>query len=251
VGDEPGPCDWAPCFGHRFEGQPARPFLFSIQREFIAKFRAGTKRFELRTRRPNVRPNEVHLVYESRGSGLVVAEMKIGWVDSGPPRMLWEEHCDALGVGWDFFDEYFTATDGLPREVGYAVEMVPHWLPAKRELDLPMDMVPPQSWARWTGEPVSASVGDIYVDRVRRIAVIAGRERKVSRIDAGVLAYLVRRPGVVVSRFALLREVWGDTDPNAETRTVDVRMARIRGLFPELEIQTVYRNGYRLKAGGR
>ncbi len=62
-----------------------------------------------------------------------------------------------------------------------------------------------------------------------------------------MLAALARDPGVVLSRDALLEDVWG-TDFPGETRTVDVHVAELRKKLghdgPQLE--TVRGIGYRL-----
>jgi uroporphyrinogen-III synthase len=63
--------------------------------------------------------------------------------------------------------------------------------------------------------------------------------------EGAVLACLARRPGVVVGRSALLREVWGDaTDPHL----VDAAVARLRRRLGPLgtHVVAVPRRGYRL-----
>jgi DNA-binding response OmpR family regulator len=73
----------------------------------------------------------------------------------------------------------------------------------------------------------------------------------------GVLAHLMERPGVVVSREQLLDQVWGWDDPTG-MRTVDVRIAEIRRKLEDIAsdpefIETVPGEGYRflgeVKAG--
>jgi DNA-binding response OmpR family regulator len=60
-----------------------------------------------------------------------------------------------------------------------------------------------------------------------------------------VLAHLMSRANVVVSREQLLDQVWGWDDP-AGMRTVDVRIAEIRRkLDSEHYIETVPGEGYR------
>jgi two-component system alkaline phosphatase synthesis response regulator PhoP len=68
-----------------------------------------------------------------------------------------------------------------------------------------------------------------------------------------LLAYLMRYPGIVLSREALLREVWGYDFP-VDTRTVDVH---VRWLRLKLEtdpsrprwVETVRGYGYRFAGG--
>jgi predicted transcriptional regulator len=150
-----GLCDRPGCGGLRVEPDAERrPFVFSVQAEFVSMFRAGTKRWEYRTRRPAVTPGEYHLIYESRGSSRIVAEAKIGRVVSGTPGEVWARTGDAGGVSEAFFDEYFTwpqgsAKAGQRRVKAHAIEMELVWL--EEPLPLPASMKPPQSWSRWTG----------------------------------------------------------------------------------------------------
>jgi predicted transcriptional regulator len=118
-------------------------------------FLAGTKRWEFRTRRPDVRRGEHHLVYESRGAGMIVAEMRIGRVITGTPDEVWEAVGHAGGVTREFFDRYFSWPDGHPRAgqmrgEACAIEMFPREL--ARPVPLPSTMRAPQSWARWKGQ---------------------------------------------------------------------------------------------------
>ena len=149
-----GPCERPECGGRRARPPVDPPFLFSIQRRFVDMFRSGDKRWEYRTKKPAVSRGEFHLIYESRGCGMVVAEVRIGEVITGTPSMVWAGTHDRGGVAREFFDKYFTwpkghRLAGQPRPVAYAIEMEPHWI--EDPLDLPESMVPPQSWARWKG----------------------------------------------------------------------------------------------------
>ena len=67
-----------------------------------------------------------------------------------------------------------------------------------------------------------------------------------------LLVALARDPGVVLTRDALLEDVWG-TDFPGETRTVDVHVSEVRKkLRPEgPSIETVRGLGYRLVPPGR
>ena len=70
--------------------------------------------------------------------------------------------------------------------------------------------------------------------------VLPDRERQV-------LTALAKRPGVVVSRAAIEREVWGSTD---EDRALDAVLTRLRRhIAPSgLTIATRVRRGYQLEA---
>jgi two-component system response regulator MtrA len=67
-----------------------------------------------------------------------------------------------------------------------------------------------------------------------------------------LLITLLRRPGVVVSRPALLREVWGH-QADVLTRTVDIHIAELRRKLEDdpaspRHLVTVWKTGYRLDA---
>lgn len=72
----------------------------------------------------------------------------------------------------------------------------------------------------------------------------------LSERERGVLEVLVRRPGAVVSKRSLLREVWGTAE--SDEHLAEVTVARLRqrlGPFGS-SIETVVRRGYRLGVDG-
>jgi DNA-binding response OmpR family regulator len=95
----------------------------------------------------------------------------------------------------------------------------------------------------------SLKAGDVTIDLARREAHVNGEQLLLKPKEFDLLTYLVRHPGIVMSRDALLREVWGYDFP-IDTRTVDVH---VRGLRQKLErdpsrpqrIETVRGYGYR------
>jgi DNA-binding response OmpR family regulator len=66
-------------------------------------------------------------------------------------------------------------------------------------------------------------LGDLVVDRARRVATVGGRPLTLRPREFDLLDFLARHPGVVHSRDTLLRRVWG-YDYSFGTRTVDVHM---------------------------
>ena len=89
--------------------------------------------------------------------------------------------------------------------------------------------------------------GALRLERETQRVWLAGREIALSNKAFGVLAHLMGRPDVVVSRQQLLDQVWGWDDPTG-MRTVDVRIAEIRRKLGEGEaefIETVPGEGYR------
>lgn len=160
---------------------PAKPFVFSVRGRYVEMFRAGTKTFELRTRRPAIKAGELHLLYQTAPLARVVAEVRIGEIIDDDPETVWDELAGRGGVSRDEFDLYFShpcsscrgrgidpraprgarAIDygcepcegsgaGEPRTRAVAIEMDPRWL--SQPIPLPSGMVAPQSWARWRGD---------------------------------------------------------------------------------------------------
>ena len=95
------------------------------------------------------------------------------------------------------------------------------------------------------GRPIE--VGSLLVDPRRREAAVADRRLELRAREFDLLAALARDPGVVLTRDALLEDVWG-TDFPGETRTVDVHVAEVRKKLGEdgPAIETVRGVGYRL-----
>jgi DNA-binding response OmpR family regulator len=106
-----------------------------------------------------------------------------------------------------------------------------------------------------TPPPAGASIrgvirsGSLAIDVPARKATVGDRQLDLKPKEFDLLVYLARHPGVVISRNALLREVWGYDYP-VDTRTIDVH---VRGVRQELEadgvgtgmIETVRGYGYR------
>jgi DNA-binding response OmpR family regulator len=89
--------------------------------------------------------------------------------------------------------------------------------------------------------------GPLRLERETQRVWLEGREIALSNKAFGVLAHLMSRPNVIVSREQLLDQVWGWDDPTG-MRTVDVRIAEIRRkLGDELAalIETAPGEGYR------
>ncbi len=93
------------------------------------------------------------------------------------------------------------------------------------------------------------ALGPVTLSRSRREVWVDGREVALTPKEFELLAHLVERPGVVVSRGALLEQVWGFLLPG-ETRTVEVHVGQVRRKLgdPTL-IRTVRGVGYKAVAG--
>ena len=66
----------------------------------------------------------------------------------------------------------------------------------------------------------------ITLDLDRHIAVIAGEEVALSRLEFDLLHYFLQHPGVALSRDQLLDNVWGDA-ASAQYKTVNVTINRL------------------------
>lgn len=102
------------------------------------------------------------------------------------------------------------------------------------------------------GEEVSSHrqvVGPIDIDLATHRVVVGGRRLRISSMQLRLLIYLAQHRGQVVSRAALLRDVWG-YGPDAHTRTIDIHVQRLRGKLGVAAglISTVRGVGYRLAA---
>ena len=105
----------------------------------------------------------------------------------------------------------------------------------------------PSAAAGPTSQVVRA--GDLRLDIPRRQAFVGDREILLKPKEFDLLLYFARHPGVVLSRDALIREVWGYAYP-VDTRTVDVHVRWLRQkieLDPSepVRIETVRGVGYR------
>ena len=109
---------------------------------------------------------------------------------------------------------------------------------------------------RRTAPPVAGArpieVGPLRIDVRRREAAVGERRLELRAREFDLLAALARDPGVVLTRDALLVDVWG-TDFPGETRTIDVHVAELRKKLGDdgPPIETVRGVGYRLVPPGR
>jgi DNA-binding response OmpR family regulator len=106
--------------------------------------------------------------------------------------------------------------------------------------------------------PVHADTGGLIVggaglvlDRHGRDVVVNGRPVELTRTEFDLLTALASRPGIVVRRQELLREVW-ETEDATDTHLVDVHVANVRRKLREHGaarwIRTVRGVGFRFDA---
>jgi DNA-binding response OmpR family regulator len=96
-------------------------------------------------------------------------------------------------------------------------------------------------------------VGDATVDLARLVITWPAGQIDLSAREGLILEYLRARPGVAVTREALLTDVWGYHDGSIRTRTVDVHILQLRNKLravpgAEAWIGTVRGRGYRFEA---
>lgn len=92
------------------------------------------------------------------------------------------------------------------------------------------------------------TIGPLKIDRDKYIVHIHGTETIFARKEFELLYYLANNAGVVFSREALLKDVWG-TDVYVVDRTVDVHIRKIREKLKDYSelIETIKGVGYRFK----
>jgi DNA-binding response OmpR family regulator len=92
-------------------------------------------------------------------------------------------------------------------------------------------------------------LGEVELSRERRRVSVRGQAVELTATEFDLLAYLMARPGRVVTRDQLLSGVWGYAAAGG-TRTVDVHVAQVRGKLGDASpIRTVRGVGYSAEAG--
>jgi DNA-binding response OmpR family regulator len=95
--------------------------------------------------------------------------------------------------------------------------------------------------------PAVLTVGDLSLDPARRRVTSGGAEVALTPREFAVLEYLMRRPGEVVSKTALLDHVWDAAEETAEN-AVEVYVGYLRRKIGRDRLETVRGAGYRLVA---
>jgi len=140
-------------------------------------------------------------------------------------------------------DDYLTKPFAMRELVARAKAMI------RRSRIQHPDATPTEPNRRDNASRQIISTGDLSIDASARQIRVQGDLIEMKPKEYDLLLYLVKHPGVVLSRDALLREVWGYAFP-VDTRTVDVH---IRGIRQKIErdpsqpalIETVRGYGYR------
>ncbi|MDO9390224.1 MAG: response regulator transcription factor [bacterium] len=90
--------------------------------------------------------------------------------------------------------------------------------------------------------------GKITLDGERHVVSVSKKAVELTAKEFGLLEYLLKRPGRVLSREQILNAVWGQ-DYYGGNRTVDVHIRHLRKKIPLLDaaILTVKSFGYKIK----
>jgi DNA-binding response OmpR family regulator len=93
--------------------------------------------------------------------------------------------------------------------------------------------------------------GQVEVDPANRVVTLRGQPVELAPMEFDLLIALLGRDGKVVSRLALLREVWGYSE-DVVSRTVDTHIAELRRKLEDdpstpRHILTVRKAGYRIQ----
>jgi two-component system OmpR family response regulator len=101
--------------------------------------------------------------------------------------------------------------------------------------------------------PVVLTAGDLAVDPARRRVTRAGADIALTSREFALLEFLMRRRGDVVSKRAIIEDVWDmnfDADPNLVEVYVSYLRKKIDQPYGRTAIETVRGAGYRLAADG-
>ncbi|GAB6901565.1 response regulator transcription factor [Kineosporia succinea] len=101
--------------------------------------------------------------------------------------------------------------------------------------------------------PVVLACGDLTLDPVRRRVERAGQEISLTPREYGLLEFLMRHKGDVVTKSEILEGVWDpafDGDPNVVEVYVRYLRRKIDAPFDRKAIETVRGMGYRLSTTG-
>ncbi len=95
------------------------------------------------------------------------------------------------------------------------------------------------------------TVGDLELDTQARCARRGGKDIYLNRKEFALLEYLMRNPGVTLTRTMILEHVW-DMNADPFTNTVDVHIRFLRQKIDERQkkklIKTVHGYGYKIEA---
>ncbi len=97
-------------------------------------------------------------------------------------------------------------------------------------------------------EAAMLQLDDIVLDHERHMVFVGEEQIELTFKEYELLRYLMTNPGIVLSREAIMRQVW-DTDFEGESRTVDMHINTLRRKLGEAgsRIRTVRNVGYSIE----
>ena len=167
----------------------------------------------------------------------------------GPEVVDWLRHSAHAGLPVVFLTARVTEADIVAGLRAGADDYVPK-PPRKGELLARLAAVLRRTGAA-NADPVLRDVPPWEIDTRQRRVLLAGEGVALTDREFDLAAYLFRRPGRIVSRDALLSQVW-NLGSGVATRTVDTHVSRLRRkLLLDGEhgwrLTAVYQHGYRLE----
>ena len=96
-----------------------------------------------------------------------------------------------------------------------------------------------------TSEPKLLQLGNLMIDHERHLVFVDDKQLELTFKEYELLRYLMTNPSVVLSREAIMRQVWG-VEFEGESRTVDMHIKTLRQKLGEAgsRIRTVRNVGY-------
>ena len=171
-------------------------------------------------------------------------------LDVGLPGMDGTEICRRMRAAGDWTPVLFcTARDDeidrvLGLEMGADDYITKPFSP--REVVARVKVAMRHAQAAPTGDIIT--VGRVSLDRSARRVSVDGDDIPLTATEFDLLAYLMERPGRVITRDLLLEEVWGYAAV-VGTRTVDVHIAQVRAKLGDASpLRTVRGVGYSAEA---
>ncbi|HYP97483.1 MAG TPA: winged helix-turn-helix domain-containing protein [Polyangiaceae bacterium] len=115
---------------------------------------------------------------------------------------------------------------------------------------VPLGASPPPWLSDVSQLALSEPTDGLVLDILAREVLLHGQPVTLTAREFALLRYLYERRGEVVSRQALLREVWGDSYRGGP-RTVDIHLRRLRAKLGADRFQTFRGIGYKLRRRSR
>jgi two-component system alkaline phosphatase synthesis response regulator PhoP len=90
-------------------------------------------------------------------------------------------------------------------------------------------------------------IGELKINPLERHVFYKSKQIDLTLTEFDILRFLVSQAGQVVSRKAIIDQVWGENNTEINDRTIDVHIRSIRKKIPEItkHLASVYGVGYR------